>query len=159
MVLEEALKFDDCCGKECFPFRSRSCPFISSDFVWFSFFKDSRESVIESPKRCSNESSAMSSNLAYGTGNDYLIKVLLSCWMDSCNSLARNRAFFRNVNYILTSNESTVSCLEGTSCFASSEEFFWTSRSLQSWLRFRSPSVIRTSVLHRFVFLKPAICI
>ena len=31
--LGRGLKFDDCCGKECFPFRIRSSPFIGSDFV------------------------------------------------------------------------------------------------------------------------------
>ena len=34
-------------------FPRRSGPFISSAFIWFSFFKDSRESVIESRKKYS----------------------------------------------------------------------------------------------------------
>ena len=45
---------------------------------YFSFAKDSKESVIESPKRCSDESSTVSVNLAYyWTGSDGLMKLLL----------------------------------------------------------------------------------
>ena len=41
-VLEEASKFDECCGKGCFFFPSRSALFFSCAFIWFSFFIDSR---------------------------------------------------------------------------------------------------------------------
>ena len=79
-------------------------PFFSSAFIWFSFFKDSRESVIESLKKCSDESSAISANLAYWAGNG-VIKFLLSWLMDRFNLPARDRAFCSNVNGTLASSE------------------------------------------------------
>ena len=140
-------------------------PFFSSAFIWFSFFKDSRESVIESLKKCSDESSAISANLAYWAGNG-VIKFLLSWLMDRFNLPARDRAFCNNVNGTLASSESVLGCLEDTNCFVSSEEActiweagaasnFWTSCNLQYWLRTHSPSVTQTSVVHCFVLVNP----
>ena len=64
--------------------RSVSFPSVDLAFFspvlsyYFSFAKDSKESVIESPKRCSDESSTVSVNLAYyWTGSDGLMKLLL----------------------------------------------------------------------------------
>ena len=64
----------------------------------------------------------MSANLAYWIGYDGLIKFLLSWLMDLFNLPTRDSAFFSNVNGTLTSNESTVGCLEDTICFVISEE-------------------------------------
>ena len=69
------------CGRYLSSYYCADCSCFSSycsSFLWFSFFKDSRESLIESPKRWSDEWSAMSANLAYWTANDGLIRFLLS---------------------------------------------------------------------------------
>ena len=79
---------------------------------------------------------------------------------------SKKQSTFGNVNGILTSNGSTVGCLEDSSCFVSSEEActlweakvannFWTFCNLQSWLRIQSPGVTQTSVLHCIVFMNP----
>ena len=65
----------------------RSVSFSPVDLAFFSpvlscyfpFAKDSKESVTESPKRCSDESSTVSVNLLYyWTGSDGLMKLFLS---------------------------------------------------------------------------------
>ena len=135
---------------------------LSSDFPFQGFQGVSKES----PKRYPDALPAMFANLAYWTGNYGLIKTLLSELMDWFNLPARDRTYFRNVNGILTSNESPAGCLRDTSCFVSSEEActicetevtsnFWTSCNLKSWLQIWSTRVTQTSVVHCFVFINP----